>query len=167
MSCQDKGEAHILVKKLPIRASFVASSPAEVTKSDLVATVARKKSLSLLAAEIIVEEIFASMAAALWRDECVHIRGFGSLVIRHYKPYLGRNPMTGAIVKVGRKRLPHFLVSEEMRSRVNRSQEPAIRIAHSGPGVGRKSTGITGVWESIEDLPVPETVEELAVTRDK
>jgi integration host factor subunit beta len=138
---------------------------AEVTKSDLVAAVARKKSLSLLAAETIVDEIFASMATALRHDEGVYIRGFGSLMIRRYKPYVGRNPKTGAIVKVGRKRLPTFLVSEEMRRRVNKSQEPAARIAYSGPGAGRGSTGVTGVWESVEDLPVPETIEEQTVVR--
>lgn len=158
---------HLSVKKLPQTASSVASLATEVTKSDLAATVARRLGLPRPAAEMIVDEVFTSITAALRRDECVYIRSFGSLLIRRYEPYLGRNPKTGTLVKVGRKRLPHFLVSEEMRSRVNKSQKPAIRIAHSGPGIGRKSTGITGVWESIQDLPLPETVEELAVRPEK
>jgi integration host factor subunit beta len=154
-------------KKLQKGSNFVASSAAEMTKSDLAVAVARRLGLSMITAEMIVDEIFTSIIAAFRRDECVYLRGFGSLMIRHYKPYVGRNPKTGAIVKIGRKRLPSFLVSEEMRRRVNKIQEPAVRIAHSGPGVGRKSSGVTGVWESVEDLPVPETVEEQAVLRGK
>jgi len=110
-----------------------------------------KTGLSLFAAQAVVDEIFDSIRAGFLRDESTYIRGFGSLMVRQYKPYTGRNPKTGAILKVPRKRLPVFAVSEEMRKRINKRHEPAARLVHSGPGVPRRSTGITGTWDCIED----------------
>jgi integration host factor subunit beta len=140
---------------------------AEVTKSELAAAVAEKAGLPLFAAETVVDEIFDSIIAAFQRDEGVYIRRFGSLVIRHYRSYTGRNPKTGAIVHVRRKRLPIFLVSDEMRRRMNKISEPAARIVHSGPGVPRKSTSITGVWDSVEDDQPSEVIREASPVRGK
>ena len=138
-----------------------------MTTSELAAAVARKAGLPLFAAETVVNEIFASILAAFQRNEGVYIRRFGSLVIRHYKSYTGRNPKTGAIVHVRRKRLPIFLVSEEMRRRMNKSSKPAARIVHSGPGVPRKATGITGIWDSVRDSQPSEILQTAPPMRAK
>jgi nucleoid DNA-binding protein len=138
-----------------------------MTKSDLVAVVARKAGVSLLAAETVVDEIFDAIAAAFQRDEGVYIRRFGSLVIRHYKPYAGRNPKTGAVVQVRCKRLPILLVSEEMRRRMNKGNEPLAKLVHTGPGAPRRSVGITGVWDCVDSDHEPRTTEADAVAQGK
>ena len=66
-----------------------------------------------------MDKIFDSMVEYLAQGERIEIRGFGSFEVRNYKSYEGRNPRTGAPVKVAPKRLPFFKVGKELRERVN------------------------------------------------
>jgi len=90
-----------------------------MTKSDLIEAVANSLKLPKGKAELIINSIFASMEEALKSGERIEIRGFGSFEVRNYKSYEGRNPRTGAPVKVAPKRLPFFKVGKELRERVN------------------------------------------------
>lgn len=90
-----------------------------MTKAELTATIAEKLKLPLGRAELIVDQIFDSMVAALDRGEGIEIRGFGSFSLREYKAYEGRNPRTGETVYVKPKRLAFFRVGKELRERVN------------------------------------------------
>jgi len=90
-----------------------------MTKSDLIEAVANSLKLPKGKAELIINSIFASMEDALKSGERIEIRGFGSFEVRNYKSYEGRNPRTGAPVKVAPKRLPFFKVGKELRERVN------------------------------------------------
>ena len=53
------------------------------------------------------------------KGDRIEIRGFGSLSIREYKSYKGRNPKTGANVDVQPKKLPYFKVGKELKEMVN------------------------------------------------
>ncbi len=53
------------------------------------------------------------------KGEGIEIRGFGSLVVRQYGAYKGRNPKTGEIGGVPPKRLPHFKIGKELKEKVN------------------------------------------------
>ncbi|MGC9986729.1 MAG: HU family DNA-binding protein [Polyangia bacterium] len=90
-----------------------------MTKADLITIIADKLKFPWARAEFLVEEIFLSMSDSLMRGEKIEIRGFGSFTVRQYRAYDGRNPRTGAIVKVKPKRLAFFKVGKEMRERVN------------------------------------------------
>ena len=90
-----------------------------MTKSQLIVQIAEEAKLSKGRAEAVVNAVFDAMIDALKRDEGVEIRGFGTFTVRHYKPYKGRNPRTGAAVHVGPKRLPYFKVGKELRERIN------------------------------------------------
>lgn len=103
-----------------------------MTKSELIEAVANKLKLPKGKAELIVNCVFDSMEAALKSGERIEIRGFGSFEIRHYKPYEGRNPRTGAKVEVRAKRLPFFKVGKELKERVNEGAEAAEAAAASG-----------------------------------
>ncbi len=104
-----------------------------MTKSDLIEVVATKLNLPKGKAEHIVNCIFDSMEESLRKGERIEIRGFGSFEIRHYKDYEGRNPRTGAPVKVQPKRLPFFKVGKELKERVN----------ESAPGAPTKAAGVS------------------------
>jgi integration host factor subunit beta len=41
-------------------------------------------------------------------------------VIKHYKPYVGRNPKTGEAITVKPKRLPFFKVGKELKEKVDK-----------------------------------------------
>ena len=69
--------------------------------------------------EGIVNCIFDTMFEALVRQNRIEIRGFGSWYVKDYKSYTGRNPKTGASVKVSEKRLPFFKVGKELKKRID------------------------------------------------
>lgn len=125
-----------------------------MTKSELITRLAEKAGISRSLAEEVVDEIFDSMIKSFKQGDSVYIRGFGSLMVRHYAPYIGRNPKTGVRVSVGARRVPAFIVSEEMRKRVAAGGQAHPRIVHRGPGLPRLSTAITGEWSQagLEDV---------------
>ena len=97
-----------------------------MTKSELIEVVARQTNTTKSRVETVVNTVFDAMADAMQRDEGIEIRGFGSFTVRHYKPYSGRNPRTGAAVPVAAKRLPFFKVGKELKELVNSSRAFAI-----------------------------------------
>jgi integration host factor subunit beta len=125
-----------------------------MTKSELTTRLAKKAGISRSIAGRVVDEVFDSMIKSFKHGDSVFIRGFGSLMVRHYSPYMGRNPKTGVRVSVGARRIPVFIVSEEMRQRVAGGGQAHARIVHRGPGIPRLSTAITGEWSQagLEDI---------------
>jgi len=94
-----------------------------MTKRQLVEKLSQKvKDLSFKDAELVVDAIFDSMAAALAGGERIEIRGFGSFEIRLRKPRQGRNPKTGAQVAVPEKKVPFFKVGKELKLRANKPE---------------------------------------------
>lgn len=94
-----------------------------MTKADLIAVVAEKLKFPWARAELLVDQIFASMSDALMRGDGIEIRGFGSFTVREYRAYNGRNPRTGETVHVKPKRLAFFKVGKELRERVNEGRD--------------------------------------------
>ena len=70
-------------------------------------------------AEALVNSILNSMIITMKGKRRVEIRGFGSFVMRDYKPYVGRNPKSGEKIQVKKKTLPFFKSGKDMRDRVN------------------------------------------------
>jgi integration host factor subunit beta len=90
-----------------------------MNKSELVEALSNVKGLSYKNSESIVNLIFDSMAETLIRGDRIEIRGFGSFVVKDYKPYTGRNPKTGELINVQAKKLPFFKVGKELREMVD------------------------------------------------
>ena len=90
-----------------------------MTKADLITIIADKLKFPWARAELLVDVLFGCMEQSMSRGEKIEIRGFGTFTVRQYCAYDGRNPRTGAIVKVKPKRLAFFKVGKEMRKRVN------------------------------------------------
>ncbi len=96
-----------------------------MTKSDLIEALSERGKLSKKQAEAIVALVFDSMTSAMKSGERIEIRGFGSFKVKHYKPYVGRNPKTGEKVEVRSKKLPFFKVGKELKERVDEEKEAA------------------------------------------
>lgn len=90
-------------------------------RSGLIRTLKGKVDLSRKDAEIVVDSFFGALKETLAKGDRVEIRGFGSFTIKHYKPYLGRNPKTGENIQVSSKKLPFFKVGKELKESVNKS----------------------------------------------
>jgi len=91
-----------------------------MTRSDLIARLAElHPKLQLKDAESAVKVILDALSNALAKGERVEIRGFGSFGLNYKPPRQGRNPKTGAKVKVPAKHVPHFKAGKELRERVD------------------------------------------------
>jgi integration host factor subunit beta len=96
-----------------------------MTKSDLIEKLAEQGKLSKKQAESIVDHVFNSMMEAMKAGDRIEIRGFGSFKVKHYKPYIGRNPKTGEKVEVKSKKLPFFKVGKELKELVDEVESAA------------------------------------------
>jgi integration host factor subunit beta len=91
-----------------------------MTKSELIEQLTQRvDGITYKVAEVVVNTIFYSMKEALMRDERIEIRGFGSIKVKDYPSYMGRNPKTGEGIQVPAKKLPFFKVGKELRERVD------------------------------------------------
>ncbi len=90
-----------------------------MNKSDLIEALAADQKMTVSTASGIVGTILDSMTEALVAGDSVEIRGFGSLTVRHYEPYEGRNPKSGVVTHVKAKKLPFFKVGLELRKAVD------------------------------------------------
>lgn len=90
-----------------------------MTKSELIEEVAARRNLTRKEAEVIVSTILNEIGNALAGNERVELRGFGSFSVKVRPAREGRNPRTGAAVKVAEKRVPFFKAGKELRQRVD------------------------------------------------
>ncbi len=90
-----------------------------MTKADLINVISEKAGITRVKAETVVNTIFDSMVDALQKGDRIEIRGFGSFVNREYDAYKGRNPRTGEVIEVDKKRLPFFKVGKELKEEIN------------------------------------------------
>ncbi|MGQ9896866.1 MAG: integration host factor subunit beta [Acidobacteriota bacterium] len=96
-----------------------------MTKADLVEVVARAADLTKKDAEVVVEEVFASIIECLNDGEKIELRGFGSFRIRQRNSRRGRNPKTGDTVDIPAKAVPYFKPGKELRELVNQRMPSA------------------------------------------
>jgi integration host factor subunit beta len=101
-----------------------------MNKSDLIETLAARADTTRKQAERVVNLIFDSMSGALVNGDRIEIRGFGTFVSKHYPAYEGRNPRTGAVIRVAEKHLPFFKVGKDLRERVD---EASTKGENSNP----------------------------------
>jgi integration host factor subunit beta len=94
-----------------------------MNKSGLIEALAKKENLTEKKATDVVNLIFKGFTDELKKGGRIEIRGFGSLIVRDYNAYRGRNPKTGSSIDVSPKRLPFFKVGKELREKVNSADE--------------------------------------------
>ena len=94
-----------------------------MNKSELTEELSMRMALHPKKAEAMVNTILSSMVNAMKESRRVEIRGFGSFVMRDYKPYIGRNPKSGEKIQVREKTLPFFKSGKDMRDRVNEGRK--------------------------------------------
>lgn len=97
-----------------------------MTKADLINVLEKQANIPHKQAEMIVNITFDCMVKALFNDERIEIRGFGSFANRNYKAYEGRNPKTGKVVSVEPKKVPFFKVGKELKEMVDEGKEKYV-----------------------------------------
>ena len=69
--------------------------------------------------ERIVVTIFDEIATALARGDRVELRGFGAFSIKHRDARTGRNPRTGATIKIKSAKVPKFRPGKGLKDALN------------------------------------------------
>jgi integration host factor subunit beta len=66
-----------------------------------------------------VDALFEEIEAALVRGDRVELRGFGAFTVRTWPARSARNPRSGAVVSLPKKRYPVFKTGKQMLARLN------------------------------------------------
>lgn len=86
-----------------------------MTKADLVAQVAKKADLTAKAAKESVDAVFGTVSEAMKRGEKVVVTGFGTFMVRKRAARKGRNPQTGAEIKIPATKTPGFTAGKSLK----------------------------------------------------
>ena len=89
-----------------------------MNKEDLVEQVAGSTSQTKKQAAAVVDSVFASITGALRRGEKVTVVGFGTFQVRERAAREGRNPRTGAKIRIPPKRVAVFTAGKDLKSEV-------------------------------------------------
>ena len=89
-----------------------------MTRAELIEQLALEKNISNTLADRIITEILKSMTDTLISGNRIEIRGFGSFEVRDYEGRTGRNPKTGALIKVQPKKTPFFKTGKDLKQRI-------------------------------------------------
>ncbi len=79
-----------------------------MNKTELIDHLARQADLSKLSATRALEAVLEGITQALARGESVSIPGFGSFSLSQREAGTGRNPRTGAAIKIKAAKVPKF-----------------------------------------------------------
>ena len=90
-----------------------------MTKGELIEDIIERSGLSRAQARAAVEAFVASVTDALKRGEEVRLMGFGSFAPIARAATLGRNPRTGAEVKVPASKTARFRIGDALKSALN------------------------------------------------
>ncbi|MGE0883851.1 MAG: HU family DNA-binding protein [Blastocatellales bacterium] len=96
----------------------MAAKPKLMTKSQLSAHLADKFGLSKKAANEVLDEIAAVAVAQTKKAGAFTLPGLGKLVKAHRKARKGRNPATGAEIKIPAKTVVKFRVAKACKDAI-------------------------------------------------
>lgn len=92
----------------------------EMNKQELVAAMAAKANLSKKDAEAALVAFVGSVEDALKKGEKVQLVGFGSFEVRERAARTGRNPQTGAEMKIAAAKVPTFKAGSSLKELINK-----------------------------------------------
>ena len=91
-----------------------------MTKADLVDLIYERVGSSKKEASAVVEAVFAIIRESLCEGDKVKISGFGTFIVNHKNARRGRNPQTGATIKIAARRVAKFSPGAELKKAVNK-----------------------------------------------
>ena len=89
-----------------------------MTKAELVTMVAEKADLTKKDAEKAISALVESISETLAKGEKIQLVGFGTFEARKRAARTGRNPQTGAELKIAAKTVPAFSAGKKFKELV-------------------------------------------------
>ena len=90
-----------------------------MNKSELIDAIAAEADISKAAAGRALDATVAAVAQALKKGEMVTLVGFGSFYVGERAARQGRNPRTGASIKIKSAKVPKFRAGKALKDAVN------------------------------------------------
>lgn len=89
-----------------------------MTKADLVASMAGAAGISKAAAEKALNGFLDAVKKSLKKGGKVALTGFGTFSVSNRKARMGRNPQTGASIKIKATKVPKFTAGKSLKQAV-------------------------------------------------
>lgn len=89
-----------------------------MNKAELVARVARDSGLTKAAATRAIDALLDNVTRTLKKRDKVTLVGFGTFTVSRRRARAGRNPRTGAVLKIAARRAPKFTAGKELKDAI-------------------------------------------------
>ena len=89
-----------------------------MNKKELIQAIAKSANMSEALAGQAVDGVFENITKALNKGAEVRLIGFGTFCVANRKATEGRNPRTGAIIKIPATRVPKFKPGKSLKDAV-------------------------------------------------
>lgn len=89
-----------------------------MTKQDLVSEAAKSSGHPQLEIKEVAEQFMRLVGEYLAQEKTIEIRGFGTFYTKVRKPRPARNPRTGEICPLGRRKVALFRFSADMKTQI-------------------------------------------------
>ncbi len=90
-----------------------------MNKTDMVEHIAITAEISKSAAERAVDALIGAVKSSLRKDQMVTLVGFGSFYVGRRAARAGRNPRTGAEIRIQAARVPKFRAGKALKDAIN------------------------------------------------
>ena len=98
-----------------------------MTKADLVIAISEEFEFSKRQSGEIIDLVLEKIKTALQSGDKVQLIPFGSFLVRDRKAREGRNPKTGAKIKIPARRVPAFSAGKGLRDAVSAGKKKTSR----------------------------------------
>ena len=93
-----------------------------MNKADLIEKVAAASRISKTQAAMAIDGLVVGVTGALKKGERVTLVGFGTFAVSQRKARNGRNPQTGAVIKINARKVARFVPGLGLKRAVNKGK---------------------------------------------
>ena len=90
-----------------------------MNKSDLIESIAKSADISKAAAQRSLDSMVSAIKGSLKKNQMVTLVGFGTFYVGKRAARPGRNPRTGAAIKIKAAKVPKFRAGKALKDAVN------------------------------------------------
>ena len=90
-----------------------------VNKADMIEQIAQAAEVSKSAAERAVDALIGAVKSSLRKGEMVTLVGFGTFYVVRREARAGRNPRTGAEIRIKAAQVPKFRAGKALKDAIN------------------------------------------------
>ena len=101
-----------------------------MTKKEMAKRIAAELGMTEVKAKAVIQVTLDAIVEAIGEDGRIELRNFGVFQVRERKDRMGRNPRTGAQVRIPGKRVVVFKPGKEMAQRI-------LKMGRSGMGTAK------------------------------